>query len=128
MRLEFGMRRLLPAVREAEHSTLIVADGFSCREQIAQQPPYRRRASLPPGERTYTTSYHHIGTRSGMHPEDQPYMSATRSRYTAPTTHISVEEGREGYTRQPAPTSARRYDLAPYAGRGEQRTEELARQ
>jgi hypothetical protein len=98
------------------------------REQIAQQPPYRRRASLPPGERTYTTSYHHVGTRSGMHPEDQPYMSATRSMYTAPTTHISIEEGREGYTRQPAPTSARRYDLAPYAGRGEQRTEELARQ
>src|SRR6266516_5757488 len=55
-------------------------------------------------------------------------MTATRSRYTAPTTHISVAEGREGYTRQPAPTSARRYDLAPYAGRGEQRTEELARQ
>ena len=97
------------------------------REQIAQQPPYRRRASLPPGERTYTTSYHHIGTRSGMHPEDQPYMSATRSMYNAPTTHISVEEGGEGYTRQPAPTSARRYDLAPYAGRGERRTEELTR-
>src|SRR6266849_3807746 len=98
------------------------------REQIAQQPPYRRRASLPPGERTYTTSYHHIGTRSGMHPEDQPYMTATRSRYTAPTTHISVAEGRESYTRQPAPTSARRYDLAPYAGRGERRTEALPRQ
>ncbi len=98
------------------------------REQIAQQPPYRRRASLPPGERTYTTSYHHIGTRSGMHPEDQPYMSATRSMYNAPATHISVAEGREGYTRQPAPTSARRYDLTPYAGRGERRTEELHQQ
>jgi FAD/FMN-containing dehydrogenase/Fe-S oxidoreductase len=32
-----GERRLLPAVRSAEASTLIVADGFSCREQIAQQ-------------------------------------------------------------------------------------------
>ncbi len=29
-------RGLLPAVREAPASTLIVADGFSCREQIAQ--------------------------------------------------------------------------------------------
>jgi FAD/FMN-containing dehydrogenase/Fe-S oxidoreductase len=31
-----GERALLPAVREAEESTLIVADGFSCREQISQ--------------------------------------------------------------------------------------------
>jgi Fe-S oxidoreductase len=32
-----GERRLLPAVREADGPTIIVADGFSCREQIAQQ-------------------------------------------------------------------------------------------
>lgn len=31
-----GERVLLPAVRAAEPDTLIVADGFSCREQIAQ--------------------------------------------------------------------------------------------
>ncbi len=31
-----GERALLPAVRQAEESALIVADGFSCREQIAQ--------------------------------------------------------------------------------------------
>jgi FAD/FMN-containing dehydrogenase/Fe-S oxidoreductase len=31
-----GERVLLPKVREAERTTLIVADGFSCREQIAQ--------------------------------------------------------------------------------------------
>jgi hypothetical protein len=31
-----GERALLPAVRGASLSTLIVADGFSCREQIAQ--------------------------------------------------------------------------------------------
>ncbi|HEY6321553.1 MAG TPA: hypothetical protein VJA16_08365, partial [Thermoanaerobaculia bacterium] len=29
-------RALLPAVREAAADTLIIADGFSCREQIAQ--------------------------------------------------------------------------------------------
>jgi hypothetical protein len=34
--LKCGERALLPGVREAEKSTLIVADGFSCREQIAQ--------------------------------------------------------------------------------------------
>jgi len=43
------------------------------KQQIAQQPPYIRRASLPPEERVYTTSYHHVGTRAGLHPEDQPY-------------------------------------------------------
>jgi hypothetical protein len=31
-----GERVLLPAVRTAPKETLIVADGFSCREQIAQ--------------------------------------------------------------------------------------------
>jgi Fe-S oxidoreductase len=31
-----GERVLLPAVREAARDTLIIADGFSCREQIAQ--------------------------------------------------------------------------------------------
>lgn len=31
-----GERVLLPAVREAEADTLVVSDGFSCREQIAQ--------------------------------------------------------------------------------------------
>jgi hypothetical protein len=31
-----GERRLLPAVRGAAADTFIVADGFSCREQIAQ--------------------------------------------------------------------------------------------
>ncbi len=34
--LKVGERVLLPAVREAEKETLIIADGFSCREQIAQ--------------------------------------------------------------------------------------------
>jgi Fe-S oxidoreductase/FAD/FMN-containing dehydrogenase len=37
-----GERVLLPAVRRADGDTLIVANGFSCREQIAQQT--RRRA------------------------------------------------------------------------------------
>ena len=32
-----GERVLLPAVRDASPNTLILADGFSCREQIQQQ-------------------------------------------------------------------------------------------
>ena len=35
--VRIGERALLPAVREAEESTVIVADGFSCRTQIAQE-------------------------------------------------------------------------------------------
>ena len=99
------------------------------REQIAQQPPYRRRASLPPEERT--ALYHHTGTRAGMHPEDNPYITSTRSRFNAPATntYIEVDEEEEYHSRPTARmgNSARRYDLAPYAGRGERRTEELAR-
>jgi Fe-S oxidoreductase len=34
--MQIGERVLLPAVREASKETLIIADGFSCREQIAQ--------------------------------------------------------------------------------------------
>ena len=32
-----GERKLLPAVREAAEDTLVLADGFSCKEQIEQQ-------------------------------------------------------------------------------------------
>src|SRR6185437_6453024 len=35
--VQCGERVLLPAVREASRDTLIIADGFSCREQIAQE-------------------------------------------------------------------------------------------
>ena len=34
--MKIGERALLPAVRTAENGTLIMADGFSCREQITQ--------------------------------------------------------------------------------------------
>jgi len=97
------------------------------REQIAQQPP-RRRASVPPEERT--ASWHHVGTRSGMHPEDQPYTTTTRSQYHAPITnnaYVAVDE--EEFHSRPTTrggTSARRYDVAPYS-RQERRTEELQR-
>lgn len=34
--IQVGERVLLPAVRQADSDTLIIADGFSCREQISQ--------------------------------------------------------------------------------------------
>jgi hypothetical protein len=94
---------------------------------------FKRRASLPPEEREYTTSYHHVGSRSGMHPEDRPYSTTTRSRYHAPTTnnaYFEVDEEEEFHSRPTTRvgTSARRYDLAPYNnGRAERRTEGLQR-
>jgi FAD/FMN-containing dehydrogenase/Fe-S oxidoreductase len=39
--MKIGERVLLPKVREAERDTLIVADGFSCREQIMHATPRR---------------------------------------------------------------------------------------
>ncbi len=85
---------------------------------------FTRRASLPPEERT--TSRHIVGTRAGMHPEDNPYIT-TRSRYHAPATHTYVDIDEEVYTRPPTRSSAIRYDLTPVS-RGERRTEELPRQ
>ncbi|MGI8577009.1 MAG: (Fe-S)-binding protein [Nocardioidaceae bacterium] len=38
-----GERVLLPAVREALPGTIVIADGFSCRTQIAQETPRRAR-------------------------------------------------------------------------------------
>ncbi len=43
--MQVGERVLLPAVRNADKDTLIIADGFSCREQIAQST-YRRALHL----------------------------------------------------------------------------------
>src|SRR5262249_6878660 len=35
--IKVGERVLLPEVRKAEISTILIADGFSCKEQIAQE-------------------------------------------------------------------------------------------
>ena len=40
-----GERRLLPAVRKADDDTLIIADGFSCREQVGR--PHRPGGPAP---------------------------------------------------------------------------------
>jgi hypothetical protein len=36
---------------------------------------FKRRTSLPPEEREYSASRYHVGTRAGMHPEDNPYIT-----------------------------------------------------
>jgi Fe-S oxidoreductase len=42
--IDCGEQKLLPAVREADDKTIVVADGFSCRTQIEQAPKTDRRA------------------------------------------------------------------------------------
>jgi hypothetical protein len=37
--MDIGERSLLPAVRKAGLSTVVMADGFSCKEQIQQTTP-----------------------------------------------------------------------------------------
>jgi FAD/FMN-containing dehydrogenase/Fe-S oxidoreductase len=39
--MRVGERLILPKVREAAPETIVIADGFSCREQIAQSTPRR---------------------------------------------------------------------------------------
>jgi FAD/FMN-containing dehydrogenase/Fe-S oxidoreductase len=63
MSMKIGERRLLPAVRDAEEDAIIMADGFSCKTQVAQGTDRRplhtaqvikmaldeRREVVPPG-------------------------------------------------------------------------------
>ena len=69
------------------------------REQIAQQPP-RRRASLPPEEREYTPSYHHVGSKAGTHPEDQPYTTHEKGDVYPPRMGTSAIYYAQGGVRQ----------------------------
>jgi Fe-S oxidoreductase len=77
-----GERSLLPEVRKAPVSTLIVADGFSCKEQIAQET---KRHAL------HLAEVMRIGFEDGknvvptMYPEDyfvQPRQKAQRTSMT----------------------------------------------
>ncbi|HUI83739.1 MAG TPA: FAD-linked oxidase C-terminal domain-containing protein, partial [Candidatus Binatia bacterium] len=59
-----GERVLLPAVRKAGVSTLIIADGFSCKEQIEQETP---RHAL------HLAQVMALALRNGMHGPDGMY-------------------------------------------------------
>jgi Fe-S oxidoreductase len=70
--IAIGELELLPAVREAPSDWLIIADGFSCREQIAQGSP---RHALHLAE-VLQMALHGDGT-----PESQPYPESARTRH-----------------------------------------------
>ncbi|MBO0692047.1 MAG: FAD-binding protein, partial [Acidimicrobiaceae bacterium] len=64
--MDCGEQALLPAVREADESTVVVANGFSCKTQIASSDVRRRALHL--GEVIQLA--HSVGRLSGR-PEDQ---------------------------------------------------------
>jgi nucleoside-triphosphatase THEP1 len=65
--VDIGERVLLPAVRRAEASTIVVADGFSCREQITQLTD---RTALHTAE-LLSLALHNPELRGSAHPERQ---------------------------------------------------------
>jgi Fe-S oxidoreductase len=64
--IEIGERKLLPAVRRAPLSTVIIADGFSCREQIAQETG---RRALHLAEVIQMGFEHQSGRATDVYPE-----------------------------------------------------------
>jgi FAD/FMN-containing dehydrogenase/Fe-S oxidoreductase len=73
-----GERSLLPAVRKADASTLVIADGFSCREQIAQLTD---RRALHLAEVIQMAKRQHV--ESGTHPEARLATERDASRRRA---------------------------------------------
>lgn len=63
-----GERALLPRVRKEEPATIIIADGFSCKEQIAQQTD---RQALHLAEVMQIALHGGIEEHSGMRPEER---------------------------------------------------------
>lgn len=65
--VKVGERALLPAVREAEPSTFLIADGFSCREQISQ---LTGRSALHTAEVLYLAQQGGV-EKNGRPPEEE---------------------------------------------------------
>jgi Fe-S oxidoreductase len=63
-----GERVLLPEVRKAELTTIVMADGFSCKEQIEQQT---NRHGLHLAEVLQMAKHGGAGTVGGVYPEKQ---------------------------------------------------------
>jgi Fe-S oxidoreductase len=64
--IKCGERVLLPAVRDAAKETLVIADGFSCREQIAQMTD---RHALHPAQVIQMALHEGCSGPAGAYPE-----------------------------------------------------------
>jgi hypothetical protein len=72
-----GERVLLPAVRKAGLATIVVADGFSCKEQIAQET---NRHALHLAEVLKMGLHHGNGSQDVMYPEQQFVVPRKRAQ------------------------------------------------
>ncbi len=93
--LKAGERVLLPAVRQATPETFIVADGFSCREQIAQTTP---RRALHLAEILLLALRLPAGARPGPYPE--------RAALFAPPRRPTAEPDASGLPQRPRAATA----------------------
>ena len=75
-----GERALFPAVRQAGLSTMIIADGFSCREQIRQDTP---RQALHLGEVMQMALHEKNGNDRQNLPVMAPEQKLARKRHNA---------------------------------------------
>jgi hypothetical protein len=64
--MKAGERVLLPKVRDAEKDTLIISNGFSCREQIAQGT---ERKALHLAEILHLAIHRRLEDKNGQTPE-----------------------------------------------------------
>ncbi len=78
--IKCGERVLLPAVRDSSDDTLIITNGFSCREQIAQTTTRRAlhlaevlQLAMRDGEQSSESD------RDGLHAETRPGRAGTRA-------------------------------------------------
>ena len=86
--MKVGERVLLPAVREQDHDTLIVTDGFSCREQIAQSTD---RRALHLAELIQLALHHEKLTGDGYAERD--YLAAHEPKASWPATEVGLLVG-----------------------------------
>ena len=77
-----GERMLLPEVRNAKDDELIIADGFSCQEQIEQQT---NRAALHTAQVLQMALRNGDGEISGGRPETRMLAARKRAQHIAMT-------------------------------------------
>jgi FAD/FMN-containing dehydrogenase/Fe-S oxidoreductase len=97
--MEIGERKLLPAVRRAPLSALVMADGFSCREQIAQETG---RHALHLAEVIQMGLHHQNSSVTEVYPESalvaRRKSTRRRARLQALAVLTSIGAGVLGWT------------------------------
>ncbi len=86
--IAIGELELLPAVRSAPPDCLIIADGFSCREQIAQGS---NRHALHLAEVLQMALQEARGGQTAIEPADGPYPESTRVRQRESDVRASMK-------------------------------------